>query len=62
MCKGSHSDVCDFFYELNNGFEDDWEQSAHARYLNCARALLGICSDMELVKKLVSTASNVDNM
>ena len=62
MCKESHSDMCGFFYEMKNDFEDDWKQSTHARYLHCARCLLGICSDMELVKKLVSTASNVDNM
>lgn len=62
MCKEDHSAVCGFLCEMKNDFEDDWGQSTHARYLKCAKALLGICSNTDLVKKLILTARHVDNM
>ena len=55
LCHCDHTDQCGFFYEIN-GLEDNWNGYGHKEYLEKAKKVLKVCSDLQLLEKIFEAA------
>ena len=57
LCKSNHTDQCSWYYEKMEGdpLEHDWDRYAHKEYLQKAREVLKVESDVNHLIDIINT-------
>lgn len=59
LCRGNHTDGCSFYYEIKD-LDDNWEGSAHKKYLKKADLLLKeFPDDIDKVFRIIDIIESV---
>lgn len=59
LCRGNHTDGCSFYYEIKD-LDDNWEGSAHKKYLKKADLLLKeFPDDIEKVLRVIDIIESI---